>query len=163
MDSLLYLGAGEEEESESESAEEEEGQEEQVHADAKPAPPPAFDYAALQRAGYKESTDLRQTETYQKLTLAEEEGREEKRKAREREEEEAAAAQAAREAHEASLLNPKKIDEKLGWEKRYDRTKEDFRAKEKRKRNMGQQSSTGDWVQEEKRRLRHGETGNYDS
>ena len=50
-----------------------------------------------------------------------------------------------------------------GWEKRYDRTKEDFRAKEKRKRDMGQQNSGGDWVQEEKRRLRHGETGNYDS
>ena len=160
MDSLLYLGAGDEEESESESAAEEE-QEEQV--DAKPAADPAFDYAALQRAGYKEATDLRQTETYQKLRMAEEDEREEKRKASEQEAEEEVAAKAAREAEKEALLNQKKADEKNGWEKRYDRTKEDFRAKEKRKRSMGQQSSTGDWVQEEKRRLRHGETGNYDS
>ena len=61
------------------------------------------------------------------------------------------------------MLNRKEIDKKLGYEKRYDRTKEDFRAKEKRKREMGQQASGSDWVQEEKRRLRHGETGNYDS
>ena len=77
--------------------------------------------------------------------------------------EEEVAAKAAREAEKEALLNQKKADEKNGWEKRYDRTKEDFRAKEKRKRSMGQQSSTGDWVQEEKRRLRHGATGNYDS
>jgi hypothetical protein len=51
----------------------------------------------------------------------------------------------------------------LGYEKRFDKTKEDFRAKEKRKRAIGQQSSGSDWVQEEKRRLRQGMTGNYDS
>jgi hypothetical protein len=55
------------------------------------------------------------------------------------------------------------IDKRLGYEKRFDKTKEDFRAKEKRKRAMGQQSSGSDWVQEEKRRLRQGMTGNYDS
>ena len=55
------------------------------------------------------------------------------------------------------------IDKRLGYEKRFDKTKEDFRTKEKRKRAMGQQSSGKDWVQEEKRRLRQGMTGNYDS
>ena len=59
-------------------------------------------------------------------------------------------------------LDAKKIDEKIGFKKRYAETGEDFRAKEKRKRDMGQQNSGGDYVQEEKRRLRHG-GGNYDS
>ena len=79
------------------------------------------------------------------------------------------------------------IDKRVGYEKRYDRTHEDFRTKvcpclllpaalrlaialdhaarpqEKRKRSQGQQNRDGNWVEEEKRRLRHGMTGNYDS
>ena len=48
------------------------------------------------------------------------------------------------------------------YEKRYDRTREDFRSKEKRKRAMGQQNRDGNYVEEEKRQLRHG-GANYDS
>ena len=158
MDSLLFIGAGDDDDDDDDDDDEEEEVEEKVP----PSFPPSVDYEALQRAGYKTSTDLRQTETYQKLTQKEEEEREAKRVAREKADEVAAAAAAAREKAESELLNPKKIDEKLGWEKRYDRTKEDFRAKEKRKRDSGQQSSSGDYVQEEKRRLRHG-NDNFDS
>lgn len=50
----------------------------------------------------------------------------------------------------------------MGYEKRYDRTKEDFRSKEKRKREMGQQNRDGNYVEEEKRRIRH-EGANFDS
>ena len=160
MDSLLYAGIGDDDDDDESEEEEEEEQELEDKVAAKPA---AVDFSALERAGYKTSTDLRQTETYQKLTQKEEEEREEKKLAAEREAAAEKAAQEAREKEESILLNRKEIDKKLGYEKRYDRTKEDFRAKEKRKREMGQQASGSDWVQEEKRRLRHGETGNYDS
>ena len=45
----------------------------------------------------------------------------------------------------------KKIDERVGYKKRFDTTREDFRTKEKRKRQMGQQNRDGNWVEEEKR------------
>ena len=59
-------------------------------------------------------------------------------------------------------MDTTKIDEKVGYEKRYDRTKEDFRKKEERKRKNGQQNRDGNWVEEEKRKLRHG-AANFDS
>lgn len=159
MDSLLYVGAGDEDDEDDEDDEEEGGEDE-------PAPDkkaPAVDFAALERAGYKATRDLTTTETYQRIAQKEEEDHEQERLVKQREKEEAAAAAAAKAEAEEELLNRKKIDEKLGWEKRYDRTKEDFRSKEKRKRDMGQQSRDGNWVEEEKRILRHGTTGNYDS
>ena len=163
MDSLLYVGAADDDDDDDDDDDGESQEEHEEEADeAKPAAP-AVDYEALQRAGLKATSDLRQTETYQKLTAAEEEEREAKKLAREREAEAKAEAVAAQEAAKSELLNRKKMDEKLGWEKRYDRTKEDFRAKEKRKRDAGQQSRDSSWVEEEKRRLRHGSTGNYDS
>ena len=166
MDSLLYVGAGDDDSDDDDDDDEDEDEVEQKKPKTEVA---SFDYTALERAGYKTTGDLRQTETYQKLTAAEETEREEKQAAKEREAAAAAAAKAAKEEKEAELLNQKKLDEKMGWEKRYDRTKEDFRNKEKRKRSQGQQSHGTDWVQEEKRRLRHGDTGsgmassNYDS
>ena len=167
MDSLLYLGAGADDEDEDDDDDDDdeetpaELETEQKKAD--PAGSGSLDFAALQRAGYSTATDLRETATYKLLGEAEEREREAKRVAAEAEAEaEAARLKAVAEAQEA-LLNQKKMDEKQGYKKRFEHTGENFRAKEKRKRSMGQQSSTGDWVQEEKRRLRHGETGNYDS
>ena len=160
MDSLLYVGAGDDDDDDDDDESDDEGQETE---EAKAKSAPAVDYEALQRAGYKTSTDLRATETYRQLTAKEEEDKEQEKLARAKAAEEKKAAEDARLEEEEYLLNRKKIDEKIGWEKRYDRTKEDFRAKEKRKRDQGQQSSSGDWVQEEKRRLRHGMTGNFDS
>mmetsp|Transcript_18034 Transcript_18034/g.58072 ORF Transcript_18034/g.58072 Transcript_18034/m.58072 type:complete len:136 (+) Transcript_18034:332-739(+) len=56
---------------------------------------------------------------------------------------------------ERTLLDRKLIDEKYPKQNRFSKTGEDFRKKEARKRKMGQQNSGGDWVQEEKRRIRH--------
>ena len=44
----------------------------------------------------------------------------------------------------------------------FDETHEDFRSKEKRKRSLGQQNRDGNWVEEEKRALRHS-GANFDS
>ena len=158
---MLYVGAGDEDDDDDDDDDDDE-EEEVVVAQASSVAP-SVDYEALQRAGLKATTDLRHTETYQKLTAKEEEAREANTVAAEKAAEAAAAAQAAAEAAKSELLDRKKLDEKLGWEKRYDRTKEDFRAKEKRKRDLGQQSRDGNWVEEEKRRLRHNTTSNYDS
>ena len=65
-------------------------------------------------------------------------------------------------ARAAALLDKKKIDEKIGYKKRFDKTGEDFRQKEKRKRQNGQQNRDGNWVEEEKRSLRHHST-NFES
>lgn len=46
---------------------------------------------------------------------------------------------------QSELLDPKKIDERIGYKKRYAETGEDFRAKEKRKRLMGQQNRDGNY------------------
>lgn len=141
MDSLLYLGAGEEDDDEDE--EEEEPEQEEAPAPenkASSAGSGSLDFAALQRAGYSTATDLRETATYKLLGEAEEREREAKRlEAEAAAEAEAARIKAAEEAQEA-LLNQKKLDEKAGYKKRYDQTGENFRAKEKRKREQGQQN-----------------------
>ena len=76
--------------------------------------------------------------------------------------EEGAAAAETEERARTAAMDQKAIDERVGYEKRYDRTKEDFRKKEERKRENGQQNRDGNWVEEEKRKLRHGAT-NFDS
>jgi hypothetical protein len=164
MDSLLHLGLDADGSDSDESSSDGDGAAELAPSPREEAgPSAAVDYEALQRAGLRAATDLRQTETYQRLEAEEAEKKDKAAAAA------AAAAQAEAERKEAiekanaELLDKKKIDAKLGYEKRYDRTKEDFRAKEARKRAHGQQASSGDYVQEEKRRLRHGMTGNYDS
>ena len=58
-------------------------------------------------------------------------------------------------------LDAKKIEERNGYEKRLVKTGEDFRTKEKRKRSMGQQGGGSNYVEEEKRRVRH-TGGNFD-
>ena len=102
------------------------------------------------------------TDTFQRLTREEDAARVEKAEQVEREDRERFEAMRAEEEARVALLDKKKIDERVGYKKRFDRTGEDFRTKEKRKRERGQQNSGGDYVQEEKRRLRHGST-NFDS
>lgn len=166
MDSLCYIGAADDDDDEEESESEEEVEPEpkaQRTAGAGSSSSAAIDYDALRRAGFSDTaSDLTQTATFQRLeaeSAAKLEAEETRRKEEERERAEYAAAQ---EKASAELLNRKKIDESLGYEKRYDRTREDFRTKEKRKRAMGQQNRDGNYVEEEKRRLRHG-GANFDS
>ena len=143
MDSLLYLGAGEEDDDDDDDEEEEEEEETPAQEPEKKdasAGSGSLDFAALQRAGYSTATDLRETATYKLLGEAEEREREAKRlEAKAAAVVEAARLKAAEEAQEA-LLNQKKQDEKAGYKKRFDQTGENFRAKEKRKREQGQQS-----------------------
>ena len=143
MDSLLYLGAGADEDDEDDEDDEEEEAPVEQDTEQKKADPVgsgSLDFAALQRAGYSTATDLRETATYKLLGEAEERKREAKRVAAEAEAEaEAARLKAVAEAQEA-LLSQKKMDEKTGYKKRFDQTGENFRAKEKRKREQGQQS-----------------------
>lgn len=162
MDSLVYLGAIEdesEEEGEEDSIEEQHQQEPKRSASKQPT----LDYEALQRAGYKSAGNLKESDTYKKLEEQDARTREGEELAREAAEAAAAERAAALEAEKSRLLNPKKLDESLGYEKRYAKTQESFRNKEKRKRDIGQQSRDGNWVEEEKRKLRHSLTGNYDS
>jgi hypothetical protein len=143
MDSLLYLGADEEDDDDDDDEEEEEEEETPAQEPEKKdasAGSGSLDFAALQRAGYSTATDLRETATYKLLGEAEEREREAKRlEAEAAAVVEAARLKAAEEAQEA-LLNQKKQDEKAGYKKRFDQTGENFRAKEKRKREQGQQS-----------------------
>ena len=153
MDSLLYLGAGEDEsdddddEQESEAGEAEEAASSAGAATSASAAAAAavVDYAALERAGLRVATDLRTTETYKRLGEAEEEEREAKKRQEEQADEDKAVREAAA-AAEAERLNPKKIDERLGWKKRFDDTGEGFRQKEKRKRMNGQQARDSNYV-----------------
>jgi hypothetical protein len=67
MDSLLYIGAGDDEEGESD--EEEEEAKVLAASEAVSCSGSALDYAAIQRAGYSSaSADLRQTATYNAST-----------------------------------------------------------------------------------------------
>eukprot|EP00325_Prymnesiales_sp_UTEX-LB-985_P007959 CAMPEP_0174701930 /NCGR_PEP_ID=MMETSP1094-20130205/6397_1 /TAXON_ID=156173 /ORGANISM="Chrysochromulina brevifilum, Strain UTEX LB 985" /LENGTH=164 /DNA_ID=CAMNT_0015899641 /DNA_START=129 /DNA_END=623 /DNA_ORIENTATION=- len=164
MDSLLYLGAGndddDDDDDEEEEEEEAEAEAEVPTAQAKDAV--VVDFAALERAGYKAARKLTETETYQRLGEQMEEQKQAEEAKQAMEAEEKAARQAAIEKMQSDLLDVRKIDERIGYKKRYAETGEDFRSKEKRKRERGQQASAGDYVQEEKRRLRHG-ADNFDS
>ena len=68
----------------------------------------------------------------------------------------------AEEEARTNLLDKRKLDERIGYKKRFDSTGEDFRSKEKRKRQLGQQNRDGNWVEEEKRALRHN-SANFES
>ena len=165
MDSLLYVGGADdndtdEEDEDDEGADVAEAEEAKAAAAAKSAPKPV-DFEALQRAGYA-SSSLTSTDTYARLTKEEEEAREEEKKERERKEREAFEAKVAEEEARINLLDKKKIDARVGYKKRFDETHEDFRSKEKRKRQLGQQNRDGNWVEEEKRQLRHS-GANFDS
>lgn len=166
MDSLLYVGGADDTDEEDEDdegadvAEAEEAEAAAAAAAAKSAPKPV-DFEALQRAGYA-SSSLTSTDTYARLTKEEEEAREEEKKERERKEREAFDAKVAEEEARINLLDKKKIDARVGYKKRFDETHEDFRSKEKRKRQLGQQNRDGNWVEEEKRQLRHS-GANFDS
>ena len=162
MDSLLYLGAADADDDEDESGEDEEEEDAGPSSDLGIKPP--LDFESLQRAGYSSSAaDLTQTDTFKRLLAEEEKALEEQASKKVPEDETERLRQAALEAEQQILLDRKALDRKLAYEKRFDRTKEDFRSKEKRKRAMGQQANEGNWVEEEKRKLRHGLTGNYDS
>ena len=165
MDSLLYVGGADDDDTDDEDEDDEgvdvaEAEEVKAAAAATSAPKPV-DFAALQRAGYATSS-LTSTDTYARLTKEEEETREEEKKEREREEREKFDARVAEEEARSNLLDKKKIDAKIGYKKRFDETHEDFRSKEKRKRSLGQQNRDGNWVEEEKRALRHS-GANFDS
>ena len=167
MDSLLYLGAGDDDDDDDDDQEEEEEEgteavQKAVSVDELKPAALNLSFEALQRAGYSATGSLTETETYKKLSEAEEHAREEKRQQHEREQAEALEQQRAQEEAQRMLLDTKKIDERLGYEKRFAKTGEDFRAKEKRKRSQGQQGSGSNYVEEEKRRIRHA-GGNYDS
>jgi hypothetical protein len=104
MDSLLYIGAGDDEDGESEG-EEEEGK---AMVSVEAASGSALDFAAIQRAGYSgASADLRQTATYKRLDEEAKEAVEREAAAKEQAAEEAAAAEAIRLAAEKELLDPK--------------------------------------------------------
>ena len=145
MDSLLYLGAGADDDDDDDNDDDEE-EEPQVQEETEKKKPDSLvgsgslDFAALQRAGYSTATDLRETATYKLLGEAEEREREAMRMEAEAEAEAEAARVKVMEAAQEELLNQKKMDEKLGYKKRFDQTGENFRAKEKRKREQGQQS-----------------------
>ena len=153
MDSLLYIGAGADDDDDDDDDEEEE--EQAPEEPVKPAPAPAakapLDYEALKRAGYSNSSsDLAKTATYQRLE-SEAAAARDGEAARLLEEEKAAAEQAeAAEKLRSELLDRQvcvfahsaegwasvdsacvrqAIDKKIGYEKRYDRTHEDFRSK----------------------------------
>jgi hypothetical protein len=166
MDSLLYVGGADDTDEDDEDdegadvADAEEAEAAAAAAAAKSAPKPV-DFEALQRAGYA-SSSLTSTDTYARLTKEEEEAREEEKKERERKEREAFDAKVAEEEARINLLDKKKIDARVGYKKRFDETHEDFRSKEKRKRQLGQQNRDGNWVEEEKRQLRHS-GANFDS
>ena len=163
MDSLLYLGAGDGDDDDDEEEEEEEEEEEVGAGPSAGASTGSVDYEALERAGLKKTYALTETETYKRLGEEAKRGREEAEAKRIADEQAEEARLAAIETMQSELLDKKKIDERLGYKKRYAETGEDFRQKEKRKRSMGQQSRDSNYVEEEKRRLRHGVTGNYDS
>ena len=157
MDSLLYVGgADDDDDGDDEEEEEEEVQAEEAEEEAKASAsaPKQVDFAALQRAGYA-SSSLTSTDTYNRLTKEEEATKQKEKEERERQERERFDAMVAEEEARTSLLDKRKLDERIGYKKRYDQTHEDFRSKEKRKRQMGQQNRDGNWVEEEKRALRH--------
>ena len=112
--------------------------------------------------GYVGSSSLTPTETYERLTKEEESVKAAKAAQQEREDRGRFDEWAAEQDAKSTLLDRKKLDEKLGYTKRYDETSEDFRSKEKRKRQNGQQNRDGNWVEEEKRALRHTST-NHES
>ena len=105
--------------------------------------------------GYAGSSSLTSTETYERLTKEEESAKAAKAAQQEREDRERFDEWAAEQDAKSTLLDRKKLDENLGYTKRYDETREDFRSKEKRKRQNGQQNRDVNWVEEEKRALRH--------
>jgi len=107
-------------------------------------------------------SNLTETQTYKRLEAEEDQARADATAAKAAAEEEEKQRDAAAEKAQSELLNTKAIDEKIGYTKRFDKTGEGFRAKEKRKRDMGQQNRDGNWVEEEKRRIRHQST-NFDS
>ena len=154
---MLYLDVGDDEEEEEEDVEEEE----EELDDPAPKPADPIDFAALQRAGLSTTTKLTETQTYRKLSEEEEMKKTAEREAAIKAEEEVVRLKAIEEA-QAAALDPAKIDDRLGYEKRFAKTGENFRAKEKRKREMGQQSRDSSTVEEEKRRLRHAGV-NYDA
>merc|ERR1719469_250285 len=164
MDSLLYVGGADDddddEDDDDEGVDAGEGEEAKAAAAAASAPKPV-DFAALQRAGYA-SSSLTSTDTYARLTKEEEETKEEEKKERERADREKVDAMVADEESRSNLLDKRKLDAKIGYKKRFDETHEDFRSKEKRKRQLGQQNRDGNWVEEEKRALRHS-GANFDS
>lgn len=186
MDSLLYVGAADDESDEEQEIEEqEEESEEGATGPSHPASVQQIDFAALQRAGYESASSLTQTATYKRLEEEEKEAFAAAAAAKATAAEEALRHEAAAEklrvnhyspvlAHvslhlkdrlqmpQSEMLNRKAIDERIGYKKRFDQTGEGFRQKEKRKRELGQQNRDGNWVEEEKRRIRHS-SANFDS
>ncbi|EOD11585.1 hypothetical protein EMIHUDRAFT_437568 [Emiliania huxleyi CCMP1516] len=159
MDSLLYLQGNDDDDDDDEEEGEEEieaGVDAAAAAGSGGAGSSALDFEAVKRAGYTGSnTALSDTATSKRLDEEAKERRaaKEAAAAADAEAEEARAAALAQE--ERTLLDRKLIDEKYPKQNRFSKTGEDFRKKEARKRKMGQQNSGGDWVQEEKRRIRH--------
>ena len=166
MDSLAYLGALDDDDDDDDDAEAEAEGEAGASTTAASATaaaaPPRVDFAALERAGYTGRSDLTETAEFKQKEAEHARAREEKAAAAAAEERERAAAAETEERARTAAMDQKAIDERVGYEKRYDRTKEDFRKKEERKRKNGQQNRDGNWVEEEKRKLRHGAT-NFDS
>lgn len=106
MDSLLYIGAGDDEDGESEG--DDEAGKELLSSEAASCSGSALDYAAIQRAGYSgASADLSQTATYKRLDEEAKQAVVREAAAKEKEAEEAAAAEEARIAAEKELLDPK--------------------------------------------------------
>ena len=150
MDSLLYLGAADDDDDDEQEEEEEEADEKKYPrsgaAGSSSVSTSDIDFAALQRAGYSTSTDLRETETYRLLGEEEDRKREEKKAAAEAAAEAEISRLKAAEEEKEMLLNQKKMDEKIGYKKRFDEKGENFRTKEKRKREIGQQSRCAAWA-----------------
>ena len=164
MDSLLYVGGADDDDDDDDDDDEEddeEGKGEEAAAASTSTAPKQVDFEALQRAGYA-SSSLTSTETYHRLTKEEEENKLKEKADAEREDRERFEAMVAEEEARTNLLDKRKLDERIGYKKRFDSTGEDFRSKEKRKRAAGQQSRDSSYVEEEKRRLRHG-AENFDS
>jgi len=168
MDSLVLLGVGgedDDDDDDDDDDEDEEDGEEQEEAGGAPQQAASrastsLDYEALQRAGYSgKLADLSQTGTYKRLEEEEAAAREQREEAQRLAEAEVALPAVT---EESKILSREEIDKKVGYKKRFDATGEGFRAKEKRKRALGQQNRDGNWVEEEKRRLRHG-AANFDS
>lgn len=111
MDSLLYVGAGDEDEdndSEDEGEGEVEGEEEVPGGagSSSAAPPKQLDFEALQRAGYASASNLKETATYKRLEAEEAQAREDAAVAKvAAEEEERRRAEAAEKAKVCSLAH----------------------------------------------------------
>mmetsp|Transcript_13448 Transcript_13448/g.30901 ORF Transcript_13448/g.30901 Transcript_13448/m.30901 type:complete len:149 (-) Transcript_13448:279-725(-) len=137
MDSLLYLGAGDADEGEEEAdeGEEDEQGEEDEESATRPctsadAASSSLSFESLVRAGYSgQSADLSQTDTFKRLT-EEAAAKLADRQQRLRAEEDAEAArEKARQGEKQRIFSREEIDKRLGYEKRFDRTGEDFRSK----------------------------------